>query len=467
MIRRTSSLTAALAAIAIAIAAAPGRAASENLPDGVVRTTLPDGLRILCKTEPQTPIVSVQILVKVGSEEETDGTAGIGSLVARTLLASTTSRGPDTIAGEIRDLGDSVSVDRQPDWIQISALTVPDKMTDLLDLLTDVLKNATFDADVVDDQKNEMLSEIDAGEASPFDRTYTNMRSALFTGTGYGLPPLGTPRTVERLMRTQLLTYYYHYFIPTNMVVSIAGNVQPDQVASAIQQDMADYDPLVRGSARPEPVYSPIPQLADDVAPVRAYATDLSEVSVMVGYRAPSMAQKDYYALQIANALLGGMKTSQLFTNLREKEGLAYELGSFYTPEIYSGDLTAFIFAPPSYVDPQTKQRVDSLPQIKNQLLDQITQFAAAPPAAADLERAKHYVIGTYEIKHERVQDRAYLMGVAELCGGDGALYDLNYADYVNAVTAADVQRVAKQYFVHPAISTLQPNPDGDGTVSE
>ena len=73
------------------------------------------------------------------------------------------------------------------------------------------------------------------------------------------------------------------------------------------------------------------------------------------------------------------------------------------------------------------------------------------------MSRAQHFLIGSYKIKHERIEDRAYLLGFAELARGDAA-FDTDYAKYINAVTAADVQRVATTYFVHPAVSTIEPD---------
>jgi zinc protease len=433
----------------------------------VTRTTLQNGMRIVVKREPETPLVAVDVVVKVGSGQEGPTTAGIGSFVARTLLASTTSRSVETIQDEISDLGGNVSVTRQPDWTEISGLTVPDKFPDMVSLITDVIKNATFDPDTVEDKRKDILNDIDTGTASVFDESYNNLRAGLFSGTGYDLPALGTPRSIVRIPRTQLLRYYYEYFIPKNMVFVVVGNVDPRDAIAAVTSGMADYDPFLRGSRRRTPDQTPLPILTSDVPAVHTVIPDLAEVCVMLGYRAPSMSSPDYASLQVLNALLGGMKTSRMFTELREKQGLAYELGSFYSPQMYSGDLTAFVFAAPAHIDPATKKSVGTIAMIRDQMLTQVEAMKTAPPSAVDLARAKHYLIGTYKIKHERVEDRASLIGVAELTAAEGADLDENYADYINAVTADDVVRVAKKYLVHPVVSYTEPDPSNGGAVAE
>src|SRR3569833_2219944 len=419
-------------------------------PSPISRTVLPNGMRIIVKDEPGSPLTAVDVFVKVGSDQETPETAGIGNFVAQTLLSSTGSRTPETIRSEIADLGGNVSVNRQPDWTYISSLTVPDKFPDLVSLIADVLKDATFDSAAVEEQRTSILSDIDTGDASVFDRVYNNLRGDLFSDTGYGLPSLGTARSVQRLPQTQLLRYYRQYFIPKNMVFVVVGDVGAQGAVDTITRDMDDFDSTLRGSRRKPPVEAPLPILTSDLPDVHAYDTDLEEVSVMAGYRAPSMASPDYPALQVLNALLGGMKTSRMFTNLREKQGLAYELGSFYSPQLYAVDLTAYIFAAPSHFYAGTKKSGGTLGKLRDQILQQVESFKTTPPTKLEVERAKHYLSGTYKIKHERIENRASLLGIAELTAPQGAQADIDYPKSLAAVPVDDVQRVANKYLVHP-----------------
>jgi predicted Zn-dependent peptidase len=267
--------------------------------------------------------------------------------------------------------------------------------------------------------------------------------------------------------REQLLRYYRQYFIPNNIVFVIAGNVDPDAAVEKINKDMEDYDPLLRGSKRRHPPQVVLPELSADPAPVNSFEVDTSEVCIMAGCRAPSMLSDDYPALQVLNALLGEMKTSRMFRNVREKQGLAYELGSFYSPQLYSGDIVAYVFAAPYRIDRDTKKRVPVIPAIQDQILRQFEDMKTTPPTPLELERAKRYLIGTYKVKHERIEERASLLGIAELTSMYGADIDINYAYYIDQVTADDVTRVARKYLIHPAISTVQPDPHNGITVSE
>ena len=112
---------------------------------------------------------------------------------------------------------------------------------------------------------------------------------------------------------------------------------------------------------------------------------------------------------------------------------------------------------PPTRTDPTTKKSVPTVGLVKEQILPQFDSLKTTPPTAAELARAQRFLIGSYKIKHERIEDRAYFLGFAEMARGDAA-FDTDYAKYINAVTAADVQRVATAYFLHPAISTIEPD---------
>jgi len=420
----------------------------------VVKTTLPNGLRVLCRREPGTPLVAVDVFVRVGVAQETADTAGMGSFAARTLLASTTSSTPETMSSSIDALGGNVTASWHTDWTQVAALTVPDRLSDTMYLLADVLQNADFDPNAVEQARTQMLTEIDARDADQFSTAYGNLQKALFAGTAYARPDGGTPATIQRLTRDDLARYYRRYYIPQNIVIVVVGNVSPEAATAQIQASLGDF---VRVGTITAPAGTPLPPLAQPQPPTRVYQTDLTQQLVLAGVRAVPASDPDYPALLVANALLGSMKSGRLFTQLREKEGLAYDLGSLYTPRLTTGDLTAYVYSAPTRTDPVTKKTVPTVGPVKLSLFAQFAALADAPPTPAALVRAQHFLIGTDALKHERLEDRATLLGVAELTGPEGYTLDTELAKYINAVTGADVQRVARKYFAYPVLSTVEP----------
>ena len=419
-----------------------------------VKTILPNGLRIICKQETGTPLIAIDVFVRAGAPQETAPTSGIGSFTAQALFSSTTSNTPESMTSAINALGGNVSAAWHPDWTQISALTVRDRYKDAIFLLSDTLQNADFDPGAVEDTRQQILSALDNRDADQFQTAYGSLEHLLYAGTSYARPEGGTPETISRLTRGDLLRYYTRYYVPSNLVVVVVGNIAPDDAEKVVAADFSDFS---RSGPPAMPVSDPLPPLSVDLPAVHTFQPDLTQNCVVAGYRAAPMDSPDYFPLLVANALLGGMKSGRLFTELREHLGLAYDLGSLYDPHLAAAAEAAYVFGAPTKTDPTTKKDVSTLGLIKNGILAQVQSLQTTPPTPAELTRAQHYLIGSYALRHERLEDRASLLGAAELSAPDGYKLDTNYNTYVDAVTAADVQRVALKYFNHPVISTVEP----------
>ncbi len=432
-------------------------------PNAPVKTTLPNGLRVICKQETSTPLIAIDVFVQAGAPQETDGTNGIGSLVAHALFDSTHDNTPESMTSAINALGGSVSAVWHPDWTQISALTVRDRYKEAVSLLADTLQNADFDPAALEDSRKQVLSELDSRDADPFQTAYGSLQKKLYAGTSYARPVGGTAETISRLSRTDLLGYYSRYYVPRNIVVVVVGNIKPEDAEKAVADDIGDI-------SRPGPAVSgfrdALPPLSVDIPAIHTYQPDLTQNCVVVGCRAAPMASPDYFPLLVLNALFGGMKSGRLFTTLREQQGLAYDLGSVYDPHLAAAALAGYVFGAPTKTDQTTKKEVPTVGLIKNGILAQMKAFQTTPPTPAELSRAQHYLIGSYALRHERLEDRASLLGAAELSAPDGYKLDTDYNAYISAVTAADVQRVAIKYFVHPVTSTVEPEANGGDTAA-
>ncbi|MGI4789388.1 MAG: M16 family metallopeptidase [Janthinobacterium lividum] len=442
----------AFAAAALAFLLSPAHAAEPAAP---VKTTLLNGLRIICKQETSTPLIAIDVFIRAGAPQETASTAGIGSFVAHALLDSTITKPPATMTSETNALGGNIAVTWHPDWTQVSALTVSDKYKDAIFLLADVLQNADFDPDAVEGTRQQILSELDSRDADQFQTAYGNLQKSLYAGTSYARPDGGTPETISRLTQADLLRYYSRFYVPKNIVFVVVGNIKPEDAEQVIAEDLEDFP---RPGPATAPNNDPLPPLTEDLPATRVYAPDISQNLIMAGYRAAPIASPDYFPLLVANALFGGMKSGRLFTQLREQQGLAYDLGSVYDPHLAAAALAGYVFGAPTKTDPITKKDVPSVGLIKNGILTEAKSLITMPPTPGELARAQHFLIGTYALSHERLEDRASLLGAAELSAPDGYKLDTDYNKYISAVTAADVQRVAAKYFVHPVISTVEPD---------
>lgn len=455
------TLSATIAHAADSLSTSDGAAAPVATPSSDVFppqvTTLPNGMSFVCRYEKNTPLVAIDVFVRSGEDQENSQNEGIASFVARTLLSSTTDNTPEQMTTDINAIGGSVSAVRQPDWLQISALTVPDKFNDAALLVTNSLKNADFDPVQVEEARQAIATDIDGTDADLFQTAYQTVRTSFYGNSAYGLPAFGTPQSVRTIRRAALIDYYHKNFVPSHFVVVVVGDVKPDDAIREISDDLEPFPMDGRGSHF-EQNEAVIPLPTSDIKPVHLTQPDLQEVVSMVGYQAAPMSSPDYPALLVANTVLGGMKSSRLFTDIRETRGLAYDVGTFYNPQMASGDFVGYVFAAPQQAAPGSNNTPSIAQILTDAIIKQFERLKTDPPTADELSRAQHFLIGSYLIKHERIEDRAILLGTAAIGAKAGADFDANYTQYIDSVTPADIQRVATKYFDHPAVVTIEPD---------
>lgn len=435
-------------------------------PPAPLDTVLPCGIRIIVQQEPQTRLVAINVFIRVGANEEDNANAGIGNFVASTLLSGTSNQDSETMAHEIGMLGGNATAVWQPDMTQIKALTLASQFDEASYLICDVLKNANFSDDAVESSRHDLLANMQSQSDDLYQETYDGLRSALYAGTPYAHPQLGDPAIVRRLTSRQLRDFFARYYTPDRIVISVVGNVTTDQVAQTLGQDLQDF-PRTAGRQPPDPGIAAQP-LAK-MAVVKRYRPDLTAGYVMAGFLAPGAGSKDYPAMLLANALLGGMKTSLLFVNLREKQQLGYEVGSVYPNQIGASDCEAYIISAPTRTS-STGKAEPIFGTVRDALVDQFKLLRQNPPSDADLARAKRYLIGSYLIEHERLEQRAYYLGYSEIAlkSLGGYRFDSHFADIINAVTPADIQRVAQKYLSgNYAVSMLLPGDPNAGVLKE
>ena len=430
--------------------------------DTPLDTVLPNGIRIIAQQESNTQLVAINIFIRPAGQPGDAPRAGVGSYVASTLLAGTSNQNEETITSAIGALGGNVHATWQPDLTQIKALTLSSQFDEAAYLLSDVLKNADFRDAAVEAARTDLLAEQQSRADDLFQTTYDTLRAALYAGTPYGEPEVSPPDVIKRITPSELRSYFQQTFVPGNVVISVVGNVPTDHVAQTFEGDLTDFTRSVP-RARPAPPIAFVPHT--QAAIVKHYRSDLTAGVIMAGYLAPGAGSPDYPAMLVANALLGGMKTSLLFVNLRTKKGYGYEVASLYPNQRDLSDLTAYIISAPS-----GKSGASGFGEIKDALMDQFHLLREAAPAAADLARAKRYLIGSYLLAHERLEDRAYYLGYSEIAQKPlgGYRFDTHYADVINAVTADEVQRVSRKYLTDGSVlSMLLPGDPRAGIVAE
>ncbi|MCX8053848.1 MAG: insulinase family protein, partial [Armatimonadetes bacterium] len=276
------------------------------------------------------------------------------------------------------------------------------------------------------------------------------IRDSLYEDNGYRRPILGFERVIRQATPQDLRKFYSTYYVPNNIVLSIAGDVTVEQAVDRAEKAFAGISP---GKL---PIQRGMPDEKLERDSFHASEADVNVAYLLTGWLAPGVLSSDYPALTVAANALGGGKGSLMFREMRQKRGMAYDLGILYPRSKYQSHILAYVLTDPyKEVLPGIRGRlvIDEVLQV---LLELVETLKEKPLSDADLQRAKGYTIGTYALSQQRLMDRAFLLAWLEAIGV-GYEFARNYPNEVEKVTAEDVQRVARKYFGNHATVILIP----------
>lgn len=416
----------------------PGQAETANpaMEDLIV---LDNGLRLILREDPGTDSVAVQTFVGTGTAVESAEQAGISQLTQRLLLRGTQSLSEEALFEAIENLGASLSQSQLTDMGNLALVATTETWPDALPLYLDTLLTPAFSPAEFQSVQEEMLRSLQARADDNFSIIYDNLQNTLYGNGGYGNPELGTVETIGNLTLDDVKEFYATYYVPNNMVISAAGNFNAALLRKKLETRLATLTPG-----------------ADDLRPAQATLplTETQHISsskesnltwFMLGFPAPAVADPDYPAMKVLNSVLGGGMSSRLFTILRDDQGLAYTTSSFYPSRAGESHLVTYVIALPENAEKAKEGMVAILQDIQeNGVSDE------------ELERAVNKEIGSFTLRRETAQRRAYDIGWYVMLGA-GIELDATYPDQLRAVTSADVQRVAETYLTNYVISTVGP----------
>lgn len=403
---------------------------------GVSKSILSNGVTLLVKPEPDAHVAAIEIFVRVGAQNEDKSQTGIGQLLCSSILAGTTTRSSAKLAKLVQEAGGNFHATWQWNYIEAYAVTLPESCNEGISLLADTIQNALLDPMAVEYSKMTIAKEIKQQEGDTFNYAYTIMRKLLHQGTAYGRSYIGDPAKIKSITQQQLAEFYRSNFSPDRIVVSVVGNVDPSEVEHRVSVCFRNMD--LRAS-RPEETGT-----ASRNEEKWFIKGNVDTTYIMLGYLAPGVDSPDFMPMSVANVLLGGNKSSLLFRQLREAQGLGYQVGTDYPSLLGTSHIVAYLGMDSS------RAKASVVNQVLDSMANQVKTLQAGNFSDDDLERAKRYLIGHQALQHQRARDRAFHLGWAETMGF-GYQYDFQYAEKVKKITKADVIRVCNQYLVKPS----------------
>jgi zinc protease len=401
--------------------------------------TLANGLSIVVVENPTADIVATRCFLKGGTRIESVDHAGLVHLAASLVTRGTHSYSSQEIAEQVESIGASLGTESASDYFLLSFKTITDDFPAILALAAEILRSPTFPESELELERRLILQAIKSQQERPFSVAYDCLQKLLYGDHPYGFPTLGTEDSIAVLGREQLTNYHQAYFRPDQMVVSVAGNIDPDVAIAQIEAELGDWqvDTELPGYGGNHAEFQPVQTLTWQ---------DTQQAIVMLGYPAPQVGSPDYPALKLITAYLGSGLSSRLFVELREKRGLAYEVSAFYPTRLETSQFVAYMGTAP--------QNALAAKEGLQAECDRLAQGLLEPE---ELAMTKSKLIGQYALSKQTNAQIANAIGLYETLGL-GADYDAIFTEQVKAVSLAEIERVAQIYFAQPAISVVGPD---------
>lgn len=402
------------------------------------RRVLDNGLVVLVTENPATDIVAARLFIQGGSRQEPAAQAGLSRLVAAVLTKGTLSATAKEIAAQVESTGSNLGVDSAPDYFLATLKTVSADFASLLKLAADLIQTPTFpDAEIALEQKL-TLKAIQARQEQPMAIAFQQLQRAIHPGHPYGQPSLGSSESVAALTRSDLCTFHSQYLRPEQAVLSIAGNISVDDALALVHEYFLPWRSTASRSRSAWTSASVIPSCCDT-------AKENQQSIIMLGYPAPAVQHSDHRVLKVLHTYLCSGLSSRLFTELREKKGLAYEVSGFYPTRI---DPTHFVV----YIGTAAENTA-----IAQTLLQaEMERLCEQPLSPAELNAAKSKLLGQYALGKQTNHQIAHTFGLYEFLNL-GIDYDQYFPGLIRDITADEIYEAAQRYFTQPFISRVGP----------
>ncbi len=410
---------------------------------------LSNGLRLLVREDRRLPLVAMGAVFRGGLLAETTQDNGITRLMAKVLLKGTKTRTAEQIANQIEAVGGSISSDAGNNTFNVSlGVTKPDVKLGV-ELLSDVLLNATMPEKAIAREKEIQIAAIQQEEEQLTAVARNIMRQALFPRHPFALRANGSVESVQRLTQKDLLEFRDRYIAGKNGVIFVFGDVKTAEVKQLFEKALGGMKP---GELALSDVHPAAPLSGTEAVESRK---DKAQGVIMVGFRGASVSSPDRTVLDLIDEASSDLG-SRFFVRIREQMGLAYYVGANQMQGLVPGLFAFYLGTDPQKIAP-----------VKTALLDEIHKLANDGLTKEELARAKKKLIGQQEIANQSNDAFGYQCSLDEIYGLGFDFYKRLEHD-VDAVTLDDIKRVAAKYFRDQpyVLATVRP-PEGSAAAKQ
>jgi predicted Zn-dependent peptidase len=394
------------------------------------QTTLANGLLVLTERMPWVRSVAMGVWIDCGSRDESPETNGISHFIEHMVFKGTTTRSAQQFAREVDAVGGNLDAFTGKETICFNIKVLDENVPAALDLLTDLVLHPTFAPDDIAKERSVILEEIKMDEDNPDYLVHELFSQSFWKGDALGRPILGTAKTVSSFTQQIVLDEFARRFTPANMVFSAAGNIEHDAFVAQVE---AAFSSLSATSSERVARHNP-PQAFPHIT--LKNKRSLEQMQFCLAMPSLEISHADRFAAHLLNTILGGGMSSRLFQSIREERGLAYSIYSETSPFRDTGSIAVYAGC-----------AADKAKEVLALTLAEFAQLKAHLVLDEELERAKTQSKGNMVLGLE--SSGARMSNLARQQMYHGRFYSLDeITAEVERVTAADLQRLARQIFV-------------------
>jgi len=398
------------------------------------KTVLDNSLRVITSTMPHSRSISIAFIAGAGSCYENQDEAGI-SHFSEHLYFKGTQRRPTAkeISQDIEGIGGIINggTDKEATifWCKVAS----SHFSIALDVLSDLLLNSRFDAEDMEKERQVIIEEINMNLDLPQHRVGMLIDELLWPQQPLGREVIGDKETVTSTTREQLLSYIAHRYVPNNIVISIAGDIQHEQALSQIEPLLGKWS-----AGKLSTNY-----ITDDKQTnprLRIESKDGKQAHLCLAVHGFPRSHPQRFILDLLNIVLGGGMSSRLFTEIREHKGLAYDIHSYVEHFLNSGSFTVYAGVDPKKLKTAIVAIIEELSKLKQEI------------TSNELTRAKELSKGRLQLRLEDSQNMALWLGGQELLTQQ--ILDIDEViSIVDAITTSDLKQVAEELLANEKLS--------------
>jgi zinc protease len=366
------------------------------------------------------------VYASAGSANEPRDKAGISALASRTASRGTTSRTSLQIAEESELLGGSIGAAVSSESFGWSFSVPAENIRAALALFSDVIQHATLPAEALETERTVMIADAASLRDDMYRYPLRLLTEAAYGSHPYSIPAGGTEESLRGLGDDEVRAWYRDALLRAPFVIALAGNFDADEIANLVATQFGELTTTKR-----ETLAAPTwPATSDQRCVVR----DKNQSALVLGFPAPGRNDDRRFAAHVLASIASGLG-GRFFEELRDRRSLAYTVHAFGSEHRMAGAFLAYIATAPEREE-----------EARSALLEQFASLRDAPVTDEELSRAKKYMLGMHDIRQERGAAILGDMIDAWLFGGSLAELD-EYAARIEAVSAADIQNLARDYF--------------------